>query len=104
MRLKSFRVQKFRNAGETITRYWAFARGGAWRNPKADRWPLRLRAMPPGRLRRKRQNPHYAGRHNNRAGPCGRVCWLRGAVVEGTLGGSIDGYVTWSSHPLTEFD
>ena len=39
MRLKSFRVQKFRNAGETITRYWAFARGGAWRNPKPTGGP-----------------------------------------------------------------
>ena len=29
--------------------------------------------MPLGRLRRKRQNPHHAGRHNNRDGPCGRV-------------------------------
>ena len=26
--------------------------------PEADRRPLRLRAMPPGRLRRKRQNPY----------------------------------------------
>ena len=26
--------------------------------PEADRWPLRLRAMPPGCLRRKRRNPH----------------------------------------------
>ena len=54
--------------------------------PEADRRPLRLRAMPPGRLRRKRQNPHHAGRHNNRAGPCGRVRRLRGAVVGGTGG------------------
>ena len=37
--------------------------------PETDRRPLRLRAMPPGRLRRKRQNPHHAGRHNNRTGP-----------------------------------
>ena len=54
--------------------------------------PLRLRAMPPGRLRRKRRNPHPAGRHNNRVSPCGRVRRLRGAVVGGTFGGSIDGY------------
>ena len=72
----------------TMTKYWAFARGGAWRNPKTDRRPLRLRAMPPGRLRRKRRNPHHAGRHNNRAGPCGRVRRLRGAVVGGTGGPS----------------
>ena len=36
--------------------------------PEADRRPLRLRAMPPGRLWRKRRNPHHAGCHNNRAG------------------------------------
>ena len=54
--------------------------------PEADRRPLRLRAMPPGRLRWKRRNPHHAGRHNNRAGPCGRVRRLRGAVVGGTGG------------------
>ena len=58
--------------------------------PEADRWPLRLRAMPPRRLRRKRQNPHHAGCHNNRVGPCGRVRQLRGAVVgeTGGCGGS----------------
>ena len=56
--------------------------------PETDRRPLRLRAMPPGRLRRKRRNPHHAGRHNNRAGPCGRVRRLRGAVVGGTGGPS----------------
>ena len=54
--------------------------------PEADRRPLRLRAMPPGRLRRKRRNPHHAGRHNDRAGRCGCVCRLRGAVVGGTGG------------------
>ena len=54
--------------------------------PEADRWPLRLRAMPPGRLRRKRRNPHPAGRHNNRVGPCGRVRRLRDVVV-GRTGG-----------------
>ena len=54
--------------------------------PEADRWPLRLRAMPPGRLWRKRQNPYPTGRHNDRAGRCGRVCRLRGAVVGGTGG------------------
>ena len=54
--------------------------------PEADRRPLRLRAMPPGRLRRKRQNPYPTGRHNDRAGRCGRVCRLRGAVVGGTGG------------------
>ena len=63
--------------------------------PEADRWPLRLRAMPPGRLRRKRRNLHPAGRHNNRVSPCGRVRRLRGAVVGGTFGGSIDGYSIW---------
>ena len=73
------------NAEGTMTKYLAFARGGAWRSPKPTR-PLRLRAMPPGRLRRKRQNPHHAGRHNNRAGPCGRVRRLRSAVVGG-MGG-----------------
>ena len=25
---------------------------------EANRWPLRLREMPPGRLRQKRRNPH----------------------------------------------
>ena len=54
--------------------------------PEADRRPQRLRAMPPGRLWRKRQNPHPAGGHNNRSGPCGRVRRLRGAVVGGTGG------------------
>ena len=54
--------------------------------PEADRRPLRLRAMPPGRLWRKRRNPHHAGCHNNRAGPCGRLRRLRGAVVGGTGG------------------
>ena len=54
--------------------------------PGTDRRPLRLRAVPPGRLRRKRRNPHPAGRHNNRAGPCGRLRRLRGAVVGGTGG------------------
>ena len=54
--------------------------------PEADRWPLRLRAMPSGRLWRKRRNPHHAGCHNNRAGTCGRLRRLRGAVVGGTGG------------------
>ena len=74
------------NAEGTMTKYLAFARGGRMAQPEADRRPLRLRAMPPGRLRRKRQNPHHAGRHNNRAGPCGRVRRLRSAVVGG-MGG-----------------
>ena len=74
------------NAEATMTRYWTFARGRRMAQPETDRRPLRLRAMPPGRLRRKRQNPHPAGRHNNRAGPCGRVRRLRGAVVGGTGG------------------
>ena len=52
--------------------------------PETDRLPLRLRAMPPGRLRRKRRHPHHAGCHDNRAGPYGRVRRLRGAVVGGT--------------------
>ena len=69
-----------------MTKYWAFARGGAWRNPRPTGGPYVLRAMPPGRLRRKRRNPHHAGRHNNRAGSCGRVRRLRGAVVGGTGG------------------
>ena len=72
--------------------------------PEADRRPLRLRAMPPGRLRRKRRNPHHAGCHNNRAGPCGRVRRLRGAVVGGTFGGSIDGCATWWTRRLIGAD
>ena len=49
--------------------------------PEADRRPLRLRAMPPGRLRWKRQDPRHAGCRNDRVDPCGRVRRLRGAVV-----------------------
>ena len=54
--------------------------------PQADRRLLRLRAMPPGRLRRKWQNPHHADRHNDGAGPCGCVHRLRDEVVGGTEG------------------
>ena len=74
------------NAEGTMTKYWAFARGGAWRNPKPTGGPYVCEQCRLDACGGKRQNPYPTGRHNDRAGRCGRVCRLRGAVVGGTRG------------------
>ena len=54
------------NAGRNHDQVLGVGTGRRMAQPEADRRPLRLRAMPPGRLRRKRQNPYPTGRHNDR--------------------------------------
>ena len=71
----------------TMTKYyWAFARGGAWRNPKPTGGPYVCEQCRLDACGGNDTTLTHAGCHNNRAGPCGRLRRMRCAVVGGTGG------------------
>ena len=80
-----------------MTKYWAFARGGAWRNPKPTGGPYVCEQC---RLDACGGNDATLTITNNRSGPCGCVRRLRYAVVGETGGQRLSRSFAGSSGPF----